>query len=431
MSDNSAMAVGDSVTIEISGISSTGAGVGRLPDGRVVFAHRTAPGDRARLRIDALRPRWGRATLEEVIEPGPQRREAPCPRYERCGGCTLEHLEYDAQLRAKGALVTEALTRIGGRSDVPEPDVHRAPSETRYRNRATFTLRRLAHPRVVAGFHELGGPGRILDLGGECLLLEEGVAAAWEALRAGWGLHARHLPAGRELRLTLRGLADGTSILVIEGGSGRGTPEAILAAVDGLRAVWAAPGGGAPQLLAGEDQVEEEWLGERIVLQPGAFLQANRAGAAILHAHVLHEIGSPTGLRILDAYCGFGGTGRALARQGADVIGIEIDARAREMVAGRPVEGFVVLEGRVEDRLDEALPVDRVILNPPRQGAAREVMEALARGTASRVVYVSCDPATLARDLERLGPDFALRRLQVFDLFPQTAHVETVATLER
>ena len=423
---------GADLELAVESIATGGAGVARLPDGRAVFVHRTAPGDRIRARLTTEKKRWARARLIQVLEPGPFRREAPCPHYERCGGCTLEHLEYHAQLQAKGRIVTDALTRIGGLQLLPDLELHPAPREFRYRNRVSFTLRRLGGERVVAGFHELDRPDRILDLDGRCLLPEEPVARAWDGLREAWGPGAKHLPGGRELRLTLRGTDQGEVILVVEGGEGDGDPGALLDRVTELRAIWA-DGPHGFRLLAGSSEVEEIWYGEPVSVRPGAFLQVNRDAATHLHDLVLREVGVPRGRRIGDAYCGSGVYGRRLARHGGLAVGIEADPEAVEASRARPVEGFSLMEGLVENRLGEALPADLLILNPPRAGVAGEVMELLAGDEAgpARIVYVSCDPATLARDIERLGRGYRATRLQVVDLFAQTAHVETVLTLDR
>ena len=423
------------VEVEVDAIGARGAGVGQLPDGRVVFVHRTAPGDRVRVQLTTVKRRWARARLLEVLRPGPNRREPACPHYDRCGGCTLEHLEYGAQLEAKAQLVTDALERIGGRERLPEVEGHASPREFRYRNRVSFTLLRIAsHPAgVVAGFHELERPGQIVDVDGRCLLPEELVARVWEGIRAAWGPAARRLPEGRELRLTLRGTAGGEVLLVVEGGGpDPGDPEAFLREVEGLVAIWhRGEDVDAPRLLAGASELEEWWFGERYPVRPGVFLQANRDAAEILHELVLRELGAPKGRRVVDAYCGVGVYGRRMARHGAQVVGIEADSQAVATARERPMEGFRVVEGRVEDGLADALPADLVILNPPRTGVADGVMQELARKGPERVVYVSCDPATLARDVARLGEGYRIRRIQIFDLFPQTSHVETVLTLDR
>lgn len=414
--------------VEITGIAAGGAGVGRLPDGRAVFVHRTAPGDLVELRVVEEKRRWARGTLLRVLRPSSDRREAPCPHYARCGGCTLEHLTYAAQLRAKARIVADGLERIGG-VQAAVPDTVASPREFRYRNRVSFTLVRTGRGRTIAGFHELERPHRVVDITEACLLPEEAVAGVWGRLRAAWGVEAQRLPAGRRLRLTLRASAAGMVTLVIEGGDTPGRPDELLQLVPELRAIWHRPAGAANLvLLAGEESVLETWEDEEVGLSGAVFLQVNRQAAAALEAHVLELAGDVSGRRVVDAYCGVGLHARRLARAGAQVVGIELDARALQE-ASRAADGAAFLTGRVEDRLPSALPADLVIVNPPRTGLDEAVPRALLAQPPRRILYVSCNPATLARDLGRLAAAFALRSLRCFDLFPQTAHVETVAEL--
>jgi 23S rRNA (uracil1939-C5)-methyltransferase len=415
--------------VTIDGIAAGGAGVGRLPGGRAVFVHRTAPGDTVDVRVVQQRDRWARAELVSIDREGPGRRTAPCPHYERCGGCTLEHLEYAHQLAAKGALVQQALRRIGRLDAAAAPEVVASPREFRFRNRVSFSLRRTGG-RVVAGFHELGQPARILDITGACLQPEQPVAAAWDALRSAWGDGADRLPGGPTLRLTVRGTAAGAVTLLIEGGRGRGEPEELLARVPGLAAIWHRPKPhGQPRLLAGRDRVEETWAGVAIGVSGALFLQVNRGAAALLEAHVAEIAGDVEGTRVVDAYCGVGLHGRRLARGGAHVTGIEADRHAIAEARRSAPGDATWIEGSVEEQLAGALPAALVIVNPPRAGLSAEVTAMLRATPPDRLIYVSCDPATLARDLARLGDAFTLRSVRCFDLFPQTAHVETVAEL--
>jgi 23S rRNA (uracil1939-C5)-methyltransferase len=182
--------------------------------------------------------------------------------------------------------------------------------------------------------------------------------------------------------------------------------------------------------LAGSDTLEERWMGESFPIRPGAFLQVNREGARVLHGLVLAALDAQPKDTVVDAYCGMGFYGRAIARLGAQVIGLELDAEAVAMGEARPVPRLLLEAGAVEALLAKHLPADRVILNPPRGGIEVQVVEALLKAPPRRLVYVSCDPATLARDLGRLAPAFRIRQIQLVDLFPQTAHVETVVTLD-
>lgn len=415
--------------VEIDSIAAGGEGVGRLADGRVVFVHRTAPGDRAEVAVTGEHPRWARGRLVRLHEPSPERREPPCPFYRDCGGCTLEHLSYPAQLRAKGRIVADALTRIG-KLPVDPPEVVPSPAEFRYRNRVSFALRRVGAGEVVAGFHALRDPERIVDLDGRCLLPEEPIARAWDGLRAAWGPDASRLPSGDRLRLTLRATAEGRVSLLVEGGFSPGRPGELLEAVPGLEAIWHRPGPAPPRLIAGAPGLPESWGDETVELSGAAFLQVNRGAARLLEEHVIRAAGEVAGARVVDAYCGVGFHARRLARAGARVVGIELDADAVAAARAAAPDGALFEEGSVEALLPDALPADLVILNPPRAGAAAEALEALRREPPRRLIYISCDPATLARDLRRLGDAFRLDHLRSFDLFPQTAHVETVAVLE-
>jgi 23S rRNA (uracil1939-C5)-methyltransferase len=414
--------------LHIQNIAAGGAGVAHAPDGRAVFVHRTAPGDVVRAQLVEEKKRWARARLLEIIEPGPGRRVAPCPHYARCGGCTLEHLDYGAQLEAKRTLVREALARIGSVALAAPPEITASPAEFRYRNRVSFTLLRVGE-RAIAGFHELDRPGRIMDIDGTCLLPEAPVAAAWDALRARWGQGARLLPRGRTLRLTLRASATGTVTLLVEGGAGGDAP-ALLAAVPQLAAIWHRPHPGSrAELRAGTEAVPELWDEESLALSGTLFLQVNRAAATLLEQHVLAVAGDVAGRRVVDAYCGVGLHARRLARRGAQVLGLELDPHALAVARDTAEPGLEFREGRVEDLLADVLPADLVILNPPRSGVAAGAIEALLASPPARLIYVSCDPATLARDLARLGTRCGLRSIRCFDLFPQTSHVETVVEL--
>jgi len=416
--------VGELVEIKIRALASGGAGVGDLPDGRVVFVQRTAPGDVARVRIDKSRPRWAAGSLEQLLEPGPERAEPPCPLYTRCGGCHLQHIPYEKQLEWKSRFVTDALARIGGFDGIEPITVEPSPQTERYRSRVTFTLRRLRSGRVVAGFHALGRPTHVIDVGRECLLPEDEVMAVWESMRASWGPGARHLPEAGRLRLTLRVGTDGVELLV-QGGEPRWDAAPLVERVPSLSAVWHLPGdartsatlaSGTPGLGGGT-----------------AFEQVNRGAADALRTYVVDTIGKPDpgAARLIDAYCGTGDYGRALAAEGWSVLGIEIDPMAVTVAQADAPDGFEVERGSVEALVASVLPADVLLLNPPRGGLHAEVPPRILEDAPERVVYVSCDAGTLARDLAALRGRYDIVSVRGFDLFPQTAHVETVTVLRR
>ncbi|MGD2121514.1 MAG: TRAM domain-containing protein [Gemmatimonadota bacterium] len=409
-------------------IGAGGFGVGILPEGKVVFIPRTAPGDKARIQVVKEKARWARGEVVELLHEGPGRREAPCPMYASCDGCSLQHLEYGEQLRWKSHLVGDTLRRLG-KVEIDDPEVVPSPRELHYRNRVSYTLRRLTGGRLVAGFRELGHRGRVLDLRGQCLLPEDPLPAAWERIRQEWGPRGARLPRGRQLRLTLQKGVDGVGLMV-RGGEGRGEPEVLLDRVEELVSVWHRKKGEDPLLLAGEPVMRVSWGQEVIDLEGGAFVQVNAGIGTGLYEYVLREIGDPVGRTIIDAYCGPAILGRSLSRKGGEVTGI--DAVHGGAPGGDPADprGFRYVVGRVEKELKRLLPADLVLLNPPRSGLHSSIPATLLAKPPRTVVYVSCDPATLARDLKRLESGYRVTRLRAYDLFPQTGHVETVVTLK-
>ncbi|MDT8367688.1 MAG: class I SAM-dependent RNA methyltransferase [Longimicrobiales bacterium] len=422
-----------SLDLVIDDLTSEGSGVGRSAEGRAIFVPRTIPGEEVRARLVKEKRSWARAELVEILTPGSDRRPPRCRLHHRCGGCQLQHITYARQVAWKADRIREALARIGG-IEVGEIEVEPAPDEFGYRNRISFTLRRLGGARVVAGFRDRESAHRIVNVTDECLLPESGVIPAWTELRARWGQGAERLPSGAELRLTLRATDDGV-VLVIEGGETGNTDVRdagkLIEEIPALLAVWHRPEGETRALLLGGARtVDDRWFGEVLALESSAFLQVNREGAHAVHRAVLGELGDPAGQRIVDAYAGVAPWGRRLARHGARVIAIEFDDAAVRVARHEIPEGLEVWHGRVEEHLADALPADRVLLNPPRAGIAASVIDTLLASPVPRVIYVSCDPATLARDLARLAPGYEVRRVRGFDLFPQTAHVETVVTLE-
>jgi 23S rRNA (uracil1939-C5)-methyltransferase len=289
-------------------------------------------------------------------------------------------------------------------------------------------LRRLASKEVVAGFHRLNRPREVLDVDGGCLLMVPLLASAWDALRKSWGPGARLLPTGRALDLTLQ-VVGPSVVLTVRGGSRGGDAAAIMRKVPEIAAIWAVGSRGSTLLHGAETVTEVLPDDDELSLGPTAFLQANKPGAELLWNMLAGEIGDVRGLRIVDAYAGAGAFGRRWAKAGARVLAIELNGDAVRAAAIHAPPGFEIVQARVEDRLGEALPADVVVLNPPRAGIAREAVEALVQEPPPRLLYVSCDPATLARDLGRLSDTHRPVRLQALDLFPQTGHVEVIATL--
>lgn len=422
--------MGGEAALQIDAIVTGGDGMGRGPDGRVVFVPRTAPGDRIEIEYLKAHKQWSRGRLVRVIEPGPDRRDPPCPHYDDCGGCQLQHLHYEAQIRAKAGMVSDCLRRLGG-LDISTPDVVRSAEEFEYRNRVTFVLRR-AGDHVVAGYHSHRNPGAIVDID-RCPLAEPAINRVWATLRHEWGPGARLLPPGRELRLTLRGSEAGMVVLLIEGADEPGPLDALIGCVD-LSAAWSLDPCGAVMSHAGATSFSDRWGPYDLQVAGDAFLQVNRDVATKLEAHVREQCGDVAGRRVIDAYCGIGVRAMALAERGARVVGIDSDRHAISAARGTASEWGLSVRfehAAVERALARELPADLVILNPPRRGVARRVLESLVERPPARILYVSCDPATLARDLKHLTPELGVGAIRVFDMVPQTGRLEVVATLTR
>ncbi len=418
--------------LRVASVAAGGDGVAREPSGRVVFLPRTAPGDRVAVRIVEERGSWARGRAVALRAPGPERAPAPCPHYRRgCGGCQLQHLSPDGQAAAKRRIVADALERIGRLAvEVPAPIAAGPPFG--YRNRITLTLERSAEG-ARAGYRRYDDPSALLDVD-DCPLAEPPVRRAWAALRGGWGEGARALPGGDRLRVRLRASAEGEVALDVRGGAADrpGDPERVAGAIDRLAAYHWTPDGAPRRRLAGAPVLRERWAGLALRLRPAAFLQVNRAVSEAMDRHLDARAGALAGRRVLDLYAGVGTRAIRWALRGVEVHAVEVEEDAvetgREAAErhGAPVRFHAA---RVEDFLRRAPPADLVVVNPPRAGLSRPAARRLAAVRAGALAYVSCDPATLARDLRRLAAGWRVAGVQPFDPFPQTAHVETIAWL--
>jgi 23S rRNA (uracil1939-C5)-methyltransferase len=397
------------IELRIDSLAAGGEGVGRAPDGLVVFVPQTAPGDRVRVRLagpaDARRRRrHARGALLELLEAGPDRAPAPCPVFGECGGCAWQHVAYPAQLAAKARILRDALERIGGLSLPELPGITPSPQPYGYRARARL---RSAGGRVGyrrRGSHELCAVTRCAVL---LPRLEQELARL-----AGKGLPDGQweLAAGR----------DAVRVAPVHVREGRARPDS--------RA-----GGPHPQDACASARLELEVAGERIGFSAGVFAQANALLLETLCARVLSQAGA--GGLALELFAGAGLFTLPLARRFERVVAVEGNALAaadlRRNLARAGLANVEVRAEPAEDLRPEGLAPDVALLDPPRAGAARPLLQTLAR-LAPRVVYLSCDPATLARDVRQLvALGLALRRVEGFDLFPQTPHVEALAVLER
>ena len=403
------------ISVSIDSIAAGGDGVARS-NGLVVFVPRTAPGDVVTTQISG-KGHFARGSLRTIVTPSPVRVEPPCPHYTRdkCGGCQLQHMTYDAQLDAKRAIIRDSLQRIGKRQ-VELPEIERSPKEWRYRTKLTLAMRRRG-ARWIAGLHPYDDPVHVFALA-DCPITDRRVVAAWrEVMQAD-----AYFPDAKELRGSIRITSEGPTFVMM-GGQSWGARTQFLAAAPSLSAVWWEPADDQPRKLVADKRRDRS--------PSASFSQINSEMAEVLGEYVNERARSYQPRTVIDAYAGAGHTAVALSEAGIKVTAIELDADASEWSAARLREPSRAIRARVEEALPGVLPADLVILNPPRAGVDERVTSTLEKeaGHVHSVIYVSCNPATLARDIARM-PSYQIRSVRAFDMFPQTAHVETVCELQ-
>ena len=433
ITDGEVAGEGDSTMLRVDRIAAGGDGVGREDSGRVVFVPRTGPGDVVRVEIVEAKARWARGRVQEYVSRGEEQRQAPCPAYDECGGCRLQHLTPAGQRRGKRNLVEDALRRIGG-LDVEVPDLISGGSEFAYRNRVTFSSA-MSDGTLVAGFRKIYDPGALADVR-HCMLAEKPIVTVWEGLRRAWAEGICEPPLEPNTRITVRAAYDGSIDVLVRGGKPAlaDSLRDLIDEVPGIVGWHHARSREEPSCLAGLETLADCWQDIEFDLPADVFLQVNREVSSQLDAWLYDRVGNIEGLRVLDLYSGVGARAIRWARAGAHVTACEVAGRAvnacRKAASGTDGR-LVVVADRVENRIAELMPADLVVVNPPRAGLSRPVTAELVSQSAERLAYVSCDPATLARDLARLQPAWRVEEVQSFDAFPQTAHVETIAWLNR
>lgn len=421
-------------TIEITGLSSEGEGIGRLEDGRVAFVEGGVPGDVVELGELEERKRFVRAGIARVVTPSPDRVEPACPHVDVCGGCQWQHVEYEAQLDAKRSIVVNALERIGGfdlgenaeasLNVVPSPEPYGYRARARwvqsdaglgYRQRGTRDVQPVDACPVLVREAEAALASRTAKLRAEAELLEaknaEGKA---KGKKGGSEKPRRRGPRATEWVVTVG--SDSTAIVV-------------RASATGGR------GGARPE----EETVHLKVMGESLRIGGDTFVQGNAllweslATAVVERCLAPGPSGKPQ--RLVELYCGAGFFTLPLARAGLPIVAFESDRSAladlgHNLRQARLDRNVNIVPGRVETRRDlerRLKEADVVLVDPPRTGLDEEVTKAIIAAGPERLVYLSCNPATLARDLKRLSEaGYRPGTPTIFDLFPQTPHVETL-----
>jgi 23S rRNA (uracil1939-C5)-methyltransferase len=448
---------GESLSLGIDDLAFGGEGVGRA-DGYVVFVPGGIPGDRVRVRLEQARARFGRGVIESIEEPSPDRVEAPCPYFGRCGGCRLQHVAYPAQLAFKAKQVTDVLERLGDVSGFDLRPIMGATEVYGYRNKMEFTVTRSASGEVVIGLHEANRYDAVLDVD-RCLLQSDAMNALLRETRrffveqrlsvyeqeSGEGLlRFLMLREGRgtgETMVNVVTAAPAVSELAPLGERLRSRTPAASSVVMNVNPKKASVAAGVEEhLLGGRDHVREQVGGLTFQISANSFFQTNTAQAERLFAVVVEAAALAGGETVLDLYAGTGAISLLLARRCQRVYGIEL-AQAAVDDAGRNaaangIDNCAFLAGEVRfvlpSLIAQGVNAEVVVADPPRAGFHPKALRALVRLGPSRIVYVSCNPATLARDAgELVRSGYRLQWVQPIDMFPHTPHIEAVARLDK
>lgn len=459
------VAVGQLVEADIVGIGHDGEGVGRTRDGYTLFVRGALPGEKVKARVQHVKKQYGYAALVEVSERGPDRVEPPCPLYAECGGCQLQHLSYEGQLRWKRQLVVDALERIGklpvrgsGAAEGEGVTVHPTLGMSepwRYRNKAQVPIGQ-EQSGLIGGFYAQG-THRIIDMN-ECLIqheMNDDVVRKVKRVAGELGIRAYDEGSGRGLlrhvvvKVGFR-TGDVMVVLVTNGEKIQRVDELvglIREELPGVKSIVQNINtaqtnvifGDRTVVLWGEEYIRD-WIGDvQFAISARSFYQVNPVQTEVLYGKALEYAGLSGDETVIDAYCGIGTISLFLARQAGHVYGVEIvedaiaDARRNARLNGL-ASRVTFQAGPAEEIIPawrrDGVSADVIVVDPPRKGCDAALLSTIGEMAPRRVVYVSCNPATLARDL-RVLEDAGYRTVEVqpVDMFPHTVHVECVILL--
>lgn len=445
---------GKLVEVVITDLSDTGDGVGRWED-RVVFVPDTVTGDRALVRLLSVKPNYAHGKLYELLETSSHRIRPNCIVADKCGGCQWQHVAYEHQLEAKKNQVIQALERIGGFNCPPVEPVLAAPSHEAYRNKATYPLGVSATGRVQAGYYQKGSH-QLINLN-QCPVQDTRLNPLLKEVkqdiqRLGWQVYneQRHLGQVRHLGLRIgRRTGEMLLTLVVKNWDLPGIeaqaqewlsryPQLVGVSLNRNSERTNAIFGPQTRCIAGLPYLLEKFANLQFQIRPDTFFQIYTESAEALLQVIIDQLNLQGDEVLVDAYSGIGTLTLPLARAVRQAIGLEVQPEAVEQATlNAQLNGITNVTfqlGQVETLLPQLdVSPDIVVLDPPRKGCDRAVIELLLQSSPRRIVYVSCKPATLARDLKLLCQDgnYRLTKVQPADFFPQTAHVECVAFLSR
>jgi 23S rRNA (uracil1939-C5)-methyltransferase len=426
---------GEALTATIEKLVQGGRGLARQ-EGKVLLVRWAIPQEMVSVSLGIRRKGMQEATVKQVLKASPDRVEAPCPVYEMCGGCQLQHIQYGAQLRFKREILAETLSRVG-KVQVEVPPVIPSPDPYGYRSSVRFVVFR-TKGGMALGFHEEGSHLPVQAAG--CLLVPEGMRKVIVEVQARLARYGR-LPVRIDSLEVRRSVAFGSTLL-----SWRTGP-ALRSQAEKLFELFHDVPDVVGQVVTAENRGRwvdrQDWIADRLDdlifrITDGSFMQANWPLTETL-ARTLVEWAVPSsGPRVLELFAGIGVLGLPLARRGALLTEVEANrwalADARHAAKTNHIGRCRFRHLKAETCLEaaESGEYDVVLMDPPCTGLSPESLRGLLAVNARRLFYLSCDPATLARDLGKLyGAGYRITRLQAFDMFPQTAHLETLVELAR
>ena len=448
---------GQLIELEITDLADTGDGVGRFGE-LVVFAPDTVTGDRILTRLVQVKSSYATGKLDTLLSASEHRIRANCIVADKCGGCQWQHVDYEYQLTAKQNQIVQALERIGGFSDVQVDEILTGkiegfPQFLGYRNKATYPVAISATGQVQAGYYQKS-THKLVNLN-QCpvqdprlnpLLKEVKEDIHWRD----WPVYDEKKHTGELRHLSLRiGRRTGEMLLTLIVRTGdlpgieeqaaewlKQYPQLVGVCLNVNSAQTNVIFGSETRCIAGQSYLRERFAGLNFQLRADTFFQVNTEAAEALLEVIVGELNLQGNEVLVDAYCGIGTFTLPLAKQVKIAIGLEVQPAAIEQAKLNAelndLRNVDFQVGSVEDLLPTlGLTPDIVLLDPPRKGCDRAVLETIKEMKPSRIVYVSCKPATLARDLKILceNGDYQLARVQPADFFPQTSHVECVAFL--
>lgn len=443
---------GDLITLDITDLSHTGDGIGKL-DGKVVFVPNTVTGDRALVRLIKVKKQYAYGKVKELLIASPYRIRPHCIVADKCGGCQWQHIKPEYQILAKQIQVRETLRRIGGFAEIPVAKTLATSHTLNYRNKSTYPLRLSANQQVQAGYY-VQGTHQLINLN-QCPVqdarLNPLLAQIKQDINArNWSIYQEKSHTGKLRHLSLRiGIHTGEQLLTLV------STDQHLPGLKAQAAAWLEdfpqlvgvclnhnPAktnvifGNKTTLIAGKSYLREIFAGLEFRLQADTFFQINTSAAELLLKEIINRLEIQGNEFLLDAYCGIGTFTLPLSKLVKQALGIEVHQKSVEQAKINAqinqIENVSFISGKVEQIIGKLTSKpDIVILDPPRQGCDSKVMQALAQLQPDKIVYVSCKPATLARDLKSLCSlaEYELDFVQPIDFFPQTPHVETAAFL--